>query len=255
MTTLDPFTLTTIPLEQYFNETPLGHGTGFMWKVRNQYYLVTNWHVLSMYDFFRQRNLRDDAGRPNVLRALFNVSTGSFEKQRWAIRIRDEDDKPLWLIHPCRRVDVAVLPIPFRPEELTIALYPLNILANATLRINIGMDVFILGYPFKIEPPAYPVWKRGSIASEPQLARITTDYFLVDTASRPGMSGAPVIRRSWTNHMEEPGVVALIDPPLNRFIGVYSGRLPTDHSYEAQLGLVWDASLIDEIIAGNVRDE
>ena len=74
----------------------------------------------------------------------------------------------------------------------------MNGLANAALRIEIGMEVFILGYPFEIKPPAYPVWKRGSIASEPQLALLTTDYMLVDTASRPGMSGAPVIRRSWT---------------------------------------------------------
>jgi hypothetical protein len=146
-------------------------------------------------------------------------------------------------------------PIPFKPEELIISLYPLNVLANARLRIEIGKEVFILGYPFKIEPPAYPVWKRGSIASEPQLARFTTDYMLADTASRPGMSGAPVIRRSWTNHMVEPGFVALVDTPINKFIGVYSGRVPTDHPYEAQIGLVWADYLIDEIIAGNIRDE
>jgi hypothetical protein len=156
---------------------------------------------------------------------------------------------------PKQSVDVAVLPIPFKPKDLIIALYPLNVLANAALRIEIGMEVFILGYPFKIEPSAYPVWKRGSIASEPQLARLTTDYMLVDTASRPGMSGAPVIRRSWSNHMVEPSVVALVDTPLNKFIGVYSGRVPTDHPHEAQIGLVWDGSLINEIIAGNVRDD
>ena len=136
-----------------------------------------------------------------------------------------------------------------------ISLYPLNVLANAKLRIEIGMEVFILGYPFEIKPPAYPVWKRGSIASEPQLARVTTDYILVDTASRPGMSGAPVIRRSWTNHMIEPGFIATVDTPINKFIGVYSGRLPTDHPHEAQIGLVWADYLIHEIIAGNIRDE
>jgi hypothetical protein len=52
--------LTTIPLEQYFNNTPLGQGTGFIWMLREQYYLVTNWHVLSMRDFFDDKNLRDD---------------------------------------------------------------------------------------------------------------------------------------------------------------------------------------------------
>jgi hypothetical protein len=252
---MDQFTLTTVPLEQFFNNTRLGQGTGFMWKIQDQYYLVTCWHVLAMCDFFTRANLRPDAGRPNILHALFNVQSGSFDKQQWDIKIRDDEDKPLWFVHPNRRVDVAVLPVPFRPKELVITLYPLNLLANSALRIEVGMEVFILGYPFKIEPPAYPVWKRGSIASEPELARFTTDYMLVDTASRPGMSGAPVIRRSWTNHMVEAGVTALVDTPLNKFIGVYSGRVPTDHPHEAQLGLVWDASLINEIIAGNIKDE
>ncbi|HWF96117.1 MAG TPA: hypothetical protein VG291_14265 [Xanthobacteraceae bacterium] len=165
MTALDQFTLTTVPLEQYFGETRLGQGTGFMWKIQEQYYLVTAWHVLAMRDFFTGKNLRDDAGWPNTLRTLFNIQTGSFDKQRWDITIRDADNRPLWLVHPGRRVDIAVLPIPFRPKELIITLYPLNVLANAALRIEIGMEVFILGYPFEIKPPAYPVWKRGSIAS------------------------------------------------------------------------------------------
>ena len=73
-------------------------------------------------------------------------------------------------------------------------------------------------------------------------------------ASRPGMSGAPVIRRSWTKHM----VSRAWSPwwiPTNKFIGVYSGRVPTHHPHEAQIGLVWDGSLIEEIIAGNRKDE
>jgi hypothetical protein len=255
MTTLDQFTLTTVPLEQYFNDTRLGQGTGFMWKIREQFYLVTAWHVLAVRDFFTGKNLEPHAGRPNILRTLFNIQTGSFAKQRWDIKIKDDDDKPLWLVHPHRRVDIAVLPLPPRPPELIVALYPLNVLANTKLRIEIGMEVFILGYPFEIKLPAYPVWKRGSIASEPQLIGLTTPYMLVDTASRPGMSGAPVIRRSWSGHMVEPGFVPLVDSPLSKFIGVYSGRLPTDHPHEAQIGLVWDGSFIDEIIAGNVRDE
>jgi hypothetical protein len=31
--------------------------------------------------------------------------------------------------------------------------------------------------------------------------------------------------------------------------------VPTDHPHEAQIGLVWGDYLINEIIAGNVRDE
>lgn len=35
MTTIDAFTLTAVPLEQYFNETYLGPATAFLWKVES----------------------------------------------------------------------------------------------------------------------------------------------------------------------------------------------------------------------------
>ena len=253
MTALDQFSLTTVPLEQHFNEQRLGHGTGFVWQTGDKYYLVSNWHVFGMRDFFTGEKIDPKVLSPNIFHTHFNIRIGSFEKQQCRIPIRDEADKPLWLIHPSRRVDIAVLPLQHRPSEQIGTFFPINTLANAALRIEVGMEVFILGYPFKIEPPFYPIWKRGSIASEPQLARLTTDYMFVDTASRPGMSGSPVIRRSWSAHLLEPGRIAQSDTPLDKFVGVYSGRIPTDHPYEAQIGLVWDGSFIDEIIgAGHV---
>ena len=72
-----------------------------------------------------------------------------------------------------------------------VTLLPVNELAPGRIAIMIGMDVFILGYPFGSGPPAFPVWKRGSIASEPDLVKTTNGYYLIDTASRPGMSGSP----------------------------------------------------------------
>ena len=41
MTELDQFTLTTVPLEQYFNDTRLGQGTGFIWQIEGRQYLAT----------------------------------------------------------------------------------------------------------------------------------------------------------------------------------------------------------------------
>jgi len=132
-------------------------------------------------------------------------------------------------------------------------MYPINTLLSKPLEIRIGMDVFILGYPFGNAPPAFPVWKRGSIASEPALVRMTTGHYLVDTASRPGMSGAPVILRDSTNNYIDGALRAFSDPATN-LLGVYSGRLRAA-AEEAQIGVVWHASFIEEIIAGNMRDE
>src|SRR5260370_15689560 len=116
------------------------------------------------------------------------------------------------------------------------------------------MDVYILGYPFGTAPPGFPVWKRGSIASEPDLTRIGTGYMLVDTASRPGMSGAPVIRRSWGTHLLEGSAISSDSTPQSKFIDVYSGLLHTKDPTDAQIGMVWPVDDIQEIIWGQKRD-
>jgi hypothetical protein len=86
------------------------------------------------------------------------------------------------------------------------------------------------------------------------LVRQTVGYYLIDTASRPGMSGSPVILRSWTNLMVDPGVMGISDRPLNRLIGVYSGRLDAEKS-DAQIGMVWHESFIPEIIDAQKGDD
>jgi Trypsin-like peptidase domain len=255
MTRIDQFSLTTAPIEQYFNETKLGVATGFVWQVGNQPYLITNWHVVTCRRFPTGENLHPHGGRPNVLRVHFNIRAQDFGKKRFDISIRDDYNKPRWLIRPGRNVDIAVVPLPIDPIDPVVNLHPINKLTTVDLGLFIGLDVFVLGYPFGLESPGYPVWKRGSIASEPHLVRLTDDYMLVDTASRPGMSGAPVILRSLSNHIMEDGSNRPLDStPRTRFIGVYSGRMPTKDKEEAQIGMVWHPSFIEEIIAANTRD-
>jgi hypothetical protein len=117
------------------------------------------------------------------------------------------------------------------------------------------MDVFVLGYPFGAEPPGFPVWKRGSIASEPDLVRLSSDYLLVDSASRPGMSGAPVIRRSWGTHLLNGDITFTDGRAATKLVGIYSGRLHTKAFEDAQIAMVWHPSFIDEIIVAGKLDE
>jgi hypothetical protein len=254
-TTLDELTLATVPIQSFFNDTPLSTATSFVYRRRDRDYLITNWHVVTGRNAITGDSLCLGA-RPDRLRAQFNVQHASFGKREIDIKLRDEE-APLWLVHrnhhdePNSRIDVVAIPLDLGTDRPPA--YPVNDCANDKLKIIIGMDVFILGYPFGAKPPGFPVWKRGSIASEPDLVRRTTGYYLIDTASRPGMSGSPVILRSWTSLMAKQGVVAIQDRPLNRFIGVYSGRLSTEVS-EAQIGIVWHESFIPEIIDGNRPD-
>jgi hypothetical protein len=124
------------------------------------------------------------------------------------------------------------------------------------LLLAVGSDVFVLGYPFGIGPGALPIWKRGSIASEPEMtAIINQNHIFLDTASRPGMSGSPIIKRSWGTHFYENGDIKTeTDSIATRFVGVYSGRMVSNDPLDAQLGLAWPAALVTEIVAGRKRD-
>jgi hypothetical protein len=254
MTTIDPYSLTTIPVQQLANGTEMRSATAFVWKHGPQHYLVTNWHVISGRDA-RTGDLMTDA-RPDTLRCLFNVRVGTFGKQQWDIKVRDDDGNPLWLVHPGkgRGVDVVLVPLPMTGDEPVMDMYPINVLPKSNIANRVGMDVFVLGYPFGNTPPGFPVWKRGSVASEPDLVNFTTGYQLIDTASRPGMSGGPVVRRTWCTHLYDDGSFSMDGKSETRFIGIYSGRLYTKNQSDVQLGIVWPAGVIEELIAGNHRD-
>jgi hypothetical protein len=97
-----------------------------------------------------------------------------------------------------------------------------------------------------------PVWKRGSIAAEPEVVAAGAPLF-IDTASRLGMSGSPVIRRSRGSHALEGNEVS-IGGIATRFVGVYSGRLTSADPLDAQLGLCWPALLVSDVIKERERD-
>ncbi len=182
-----------------------------------------------------------------------NSKVNQRERELIDVLIRDQNDEPLWFIHYEREIDVVAIPLD-NFDLKTILLLPVNELAPAKLAIMVGMEVFILGYPFGLKHQSLPIWKRGSIASEPDLVQHSTGYYLVDTASRPGMSGSPVILRSWSNHILESNrwTTSNETRPIDRIIGVYSGRLNPPE--DVQIGLVWHVDYIEQIIAGAKRD-
>jgi hypothetical protein len=244
---VDIFSTATLPIEMMFNSTVLSQGTGFIWNRLGIFYLVTNWHNLSGKNLFTRVNMSPTGGLPNRIRVYLNSKGRIGDKFSEIFDLEDKHGTPKWLMHPSQTVDIAMLPLWPKEEP---DWYAMNQLQTLELSVAIGQDVYILGYPFGISRSGYPIWKRASIASEPQLRTREQPYILVDTASRPGMSGSPVIRRSWGNHTLSNGGQLSNSDAATRFIGVYSGRLATKDPLDAQLGLVWPALFIDEILAG-----
>jgi hypothetical protein len=256
MTKLDSYSLTTVPIQQYANGRLLGSATGFVWKRGDKNYLITNWHVVTGKN--TQSGEITLPVRPEKLRVYFNTRTPDFWKVQREINLHNSEGNPIWYVHPHfekKRIDLAAIPLNIGTDDPDINLHPINVLkSDVDLAVTIGVDVFILGYPFGFSPPGFPVWKRGSIASEPDLVHLADQYLLVDSASRPGMSGAPVIRRSWGTHSLAGGGTSSNSTPQSKFVGVYSGRLHTKDSSDAQIGMVWTIRDVEDIVSLEMLD-
>lgn len=266
---IDQFSLTALPLKVYTDNPESNvNATAFFYKKKEDIYLITNWHVLTGLRWDdRQPHSNKSYNQPTEIGVKFfnkkdyhpnkfNSDIPEFlEEQRF--RLYSEDGKALWLEHRQYGsvADIAVLKLSLpkegyvRPINDTISSFNVS-----TMHTAVSMDVFILGFPKRLYTGNIPIWKRGTIASE-YLSPI--DYhgkkitaFLVDTATYSGMSGAPVIQRSYGSF--ENMQCERILGTGTKFLGVYSGRLMQDEDKEVQLGIVFKQELIDDIISNGV---
>lgn len=120
---------------------------------------------------------------------------------------------------------------------------------NFDEQLTVSEDLFILGYPKGIIDWTFqPLWKRATVATVPQMGWERQKKFLVDCASREGMSGAPVINFSRNGQFQVGGTTFLGGEPSTVFHGIYVGRVGATVEFEAQIGTVWRRAIIDEII-------
>jgi hypothetical protein len=254
MSIIDQYSVATVPVQMLFGTTKLAQGTGFIWLNGSAHYLITNWHNVSGKDPRSRKHLSETLAEPDCIQIWWNVKGKLGERFTDTIPIRSTEGDPLWWVHPeyGSRVDVIALPLPSVPGA---DMHPINHMPTAKgMRATIGQEVFVIGYPFGINAGGLPIWKRGSLASEPDMIDDADPFILVDTASRPGMSGSPVIRRQWGSYTDEKGNIFHNGEDATRLMGVYSGRLSTNDPHDAQLGLVWPVTLLEEIISGKSLD-
>ena len=187
-----------------FKDAPIALGTAFTYLYEAQLYLVTNWHNVTGREPGTLRLKSKDAAIPDRLRieipVVEELNLGTIS-MRWSEGdlllyedVGDFPSKPVWYEHPRygHKVDVVVIPMNV-PEE--VAICPANDpkLNLSAVLLRPSLDVFVLGFPRGMTGGAkFPVWKRGSIASEPEIDVDDLPKILIDTATREGMSGSPV---------------------------------------------------------------
>jgi hypothetical protein len=159
---------------------------------------------------------------------------------------------PTWKQHAAGQdIDVAVLPLGADARCFNNAI---NTQKDyfAPLTINMGEEVFALGYPLGIESVGkFPIWKRASIATFPTANIYGRPAFLIDTATREGMSGSPVIFPEKQIYSMDYGGMR-IGNGRYRLAGTYSGRFESKDALGASLGIVWRPELIEQIIGQGV---
>lgn len=265
------YTSVQIKLNSDVNDTKvtLATATAFYYKFDNKYFLITNWHNVSGFNpETGQRISKTTLASPTHVEAPFQKTKNPISWGRWNIPLYDEKKIPKWLIHPKykSKVDVAIIELGKNDNPDGVSLRAINEIELDNIKPRIADDVFILGFPHGFTSGGnFPIWKRGTIASEPDIDLDNLPKILVDTASRSGMSGAPVIyRRTGIHGLIDGNMVdESIIGEIQNFVGIYSGRLSdnkevcdrTKEELDTQLGTVWKESVIKEILEGNVRDD
>jgi hypothetical protein len=231
------------------NGLELGSGTGFVVIHDENPYLVTNYHVAAGRNPVDGQPRHSSGAVPDTLRIvhLMPQQQGRLEWQPRDERVLERDpDRALWLQHPVhgRKVDVVALPL---KNTAGVELHPYRISAESpTLKAGPSEGVSIVGFPFGITGGgAFAIWTRGFIASEPDVDLNDTPSFLIDSRTRPGQSGSPVI--TYSSGGPTPmanGALAFTNGPTCDLLGVYSGRI----NEQSDLGIVWKVKAVREIL-------
>ena len=230
--------------------------TGFFWRSAGTPFLITCRHCVTGVDG-NNNNVGDSEFRPTHLQTYFRTpgkkeDDGATFYDNQAIEfILWQKGVPKWQEHPDgATVDLAALEYSNACHEV----HCVNDKEQPSFRTDAGSDCFIVGYPEGLGgSEGTPIWKRGSIASEPELKLNGQDCFLVDSATRSGMSGSPVFAKLMGDFGPE-GVPHSPNENLKlfgfwtKFLGVYSGRNGVD-DYGFQLGRVWKGDLIAETVS------
>ena len=242
---VDYWSFTAVPIAVDKDGTELSQGSAFFYQFGQQIYLVTAWHVVSGRHFQTGQSLASTGAWPTHLTIWWNSI--------------DQLDEPLWLEikQDDYWIDVALLPVsvPTGAEP-----YPVNRLPQSVTPHGMGGDLFVLGFPLSDQPLKLPIWKRASLASEPAIPENLQPYWLVDTASRSGMSGSPVIQRIYHDFGESYGSRKPVDRPFvnpghrgkTSFCGVYTGRFEGKTDTDLQLGIVWPQQWIARLIVKHI---
>ena len=213
----------------------VSHGSGAFWRHGDDVYLLTARHVLSGRSPFDDTVLSSLGYIPERIAVYIARQT---VEHRW-VRTRVDiilSEAGSWLEDPefsTLRTDIAALRVAGDPQQ---QINCMNDHADifGELFTHVGMDCAVVGYPTtSFGGLMTPIWRRGTIASEPALPVDGKPMFLLDASTSPGFSGSPVFRRHFgplPEQQPDGSLSIMVDSVMaTKFVGIYAGRLQHPH--------------------------
>ena len=263
---VDHISLSTTPIFLSKGDKLVSQGTGFFYAHQDAnlqiLYLVTNFHVLTGSS--PSENKPPIGANIAFQFHLSEIEPGKIKTVRFPLFAKN--GKPVWITSSSYpEVDLAVIP-------LVTSLYQdckINCVsaewAKGNLKVRPTTNVTLVGYPYGFydKKNALPIWKTGSVASEPKMDFDGKPLFLIDVSAFPGMSGSPVFAISYGMYETEEGNTTV--GGIRKFLGIYASmqmvgkekyleeivhgvRLGIVDSESLEIGHVWKADLILETV-------
>ena len=231
-------------IQMSFGSQPLATGTGFVVQAKAGPMLMTNRHNLTGRNPHSGQSLSPTGGIPDRI-AVWHNQKGKLGN--WVLReeaLIDAEGNCLWHEHPTLRAGADFVALPLTQlEDVELFSYDPST-PGADIAVGPAEVVSVIGFPFGLSGGGrLGIWATGFVASEPDLPEPT---FYIDCRSRPGQSGSAVIAyRGGGGVAMKDGGTGMFSGPVSRFLGIYSGRI----NAESDLGIVWKASAIAELVA------
>ena len=250
--TIELPSISSVQLEMKRDNTKLATGTGFLWELPDgNTALVTAWHNVSGLHHTTRAAIHTQGGTPNKLTLkMMTKNPKQFLIQDIDLYLDKHEEEPRWLVHHKygSYLDFCFIPMRFQEDVSTIN-------TNFSIEepvLTPGSEIFTIGFPNNISVAAvFPVWKRGSIASDASLPIEGHPKYLIDMTGRSGMSGAPVVR-PYTPFSQVPQSQNNLN---GEFVGIYTGRAASSSKESSEIGFVWHTKYIKEMLENYTIDE
>lgn len=235
-------TVQSVYLETFKDTIAVSSATGFIIRSKTRNYLITNWHVVTNKDPVTQNWAN---GLPHITPNKIRIMHNSKTIGNHIVRIENLTNKngiryKQFNINKNEMVDVIALPL--TDTSGGVAIYPVDY-QNTTESIIVRPteSLYVLGFPMGIKSaPFFPIWKSGTIASEPDFDQENKPIIWLDIKGYGGMSGAPVYLI--TDRYITKGTTSInMVGSITFFMGVFS------HATDINIGGIWKGAYLKNI--------